>query len=141
MNVPFAEIFNSGPWKGQQIFTDGILQTDDGTTFRIHRVVLAQRSEYFRALFSFNIQEETVLIPNIDSKILEYILLFIYKGNVALNKKDLWDLMIACDYLLLDDLLKCLRSSAIQNMTSANCLSSLSTAWLIDKLAIKEDCY
>ncbi|GBN51665.1 Kelch-like protein 17 [Araneus ventricosus] len=141
MNVPFAEIFNSGLWEGQQIFTDGTLQTDDGTSFRIHRVVLAQRSGYFRALFSFNIQEETVLIPNIDSKILEIILLFIYNCKVAVHERDLWDLMIACDYLLVDDFLKCVRSTAIQNMTCANCLPSLSTAWLIDKLAIKEDCY
>ncbi|GBM06958.1 hypothetical protein AVEN_170735-1 [Araneus ventricosus] len=144
MNTPaksFAVIFNSGFWEGQQQFTDGTLQTDDGMTFRIHRVVLSQRSGYFQALFSFNLNQETIIIPNIDSKILENILLYIYTGGAILDEKNVWDLKIASDYLLLDDLLKSCRSFSVQNMTCTNCLSSLSIAWQIDKLATRDDCY
>ncbi|GBM65682.1 Kelch-like protein 17 [Araneus ventricosus] len=144
MNIPaktFAQIFNSGFWEDQQLFTDGTLQTDDGTTFRIHRVVLSQRSRYFRALFSFNLNQEPIVIKNTDSKILESILLYIYTGDAILDEKNVLDLMIASDYLLLDDLLENCRSFAIQNVTCTNCLSTLSIAWQIEKLAIRDDCY
>ncbi|GBN16383.1 hypothetical protein AVEN_231925-1 [Araneus ventricosus] len=49
--------------------------------------------------------------------------------------------MFASDFLLMDDLLKSCGSFAIQNMTSKNCLSFLSIAWQIDRLAILEDCF
>ncbi|KAF8778794.1 Kelch-like protein 17 like protein [Argiope bruennichi] len=144
MSLPFksfADIFNSGFWEGQQKFTDGTLQTDDGATFRIHRVVLSQRSGYFRALFSFNLNQETVAIPNVDSKILESILLYIYTGIIILDEKNVWDMLIASDYLLLDDLLERCRSFTIQNMTSTNCLSSLAMTLQIDRLGITDDSY
>ncbi|GBN84095.1 Kelch-like protein 17 [Araneus ventricosus] len=137
----FADIFNSGVLEGQQQFTDGTLQTDDGATFKIHRVVLSQRSGYFRALFSFNLNQETVVIPNVDSKILDSILVYIYTGIITLDERNVWDLMIISDYLLLDDLLKLCRSFAIQNMTCANCLSSLSIAWQFERLAVAKDNY
>ncbi|GBN10937.1 hypothetical protein AVEN_147273-1 [Araneus ventricosus] len=90
MSVPptsFADIFNSGSWEGQHSFTDRTLQANDGTTFRIHRIVLTQRSRFFRALFDFNLNQETTVIPNIDSKILEFILVYIYTGTIALDEK------------------------------------------------------
>ncbi|GBN10934.1 Kelch-like protein 40b [Araneus ventricosus] len=136
MNVPaksFAEIFNSGSWQGQQKFTDCALQTNDRTTFRIHRVVLTQRSEYFRALFNTNLKKEIVVIPNIDCKILESILVYIYTGTIALDEKNICDIMVASDYLLLDDLMKRCHSFVIQNMTSNSCLSSLSIACLFER--------
>ncbi|GBO26975.1 Kelch-like protein 17 [Araneus ventricosus] len=144
MSVPalsFAEIFNSGSWEGQQKFTDSTLQTNDATTFRIHRLVLTQRSEYFRALFNSNLNQETVVIPNIDSKILESILVYIYTGTIAMDEKNVCDVIFASDHLLLDDLLKRCRSFVIQNMTSTNCLSSLSIALQFERLDITKDCY
>ncbi|GBN39295.1 Kelch-like protein 17 [Araneus ventricosus] len=144
MNVPaksFAEIFNSGSWQGQQKFTDCALQTNDRTTFRIHRVVLTQSSEYFRKLFNTNLKKEIVVIPNIDCKILESILVYIYTGTIALDEKNVCDLMVASDFLLLDDLMKRCHSFAIQNMTSTSCLSSLSIACQFERLTITKDCY
>ncbi|GBN52360.1 hypothetical protein AVEN_32912-1 [Araneus ventricosus] len=86
-NTPFEEIFKSGFWKGMEQFTNGTLQTDDGTTFRIHRVVLSPRSEYFRALFSFNFNEKAFVIPNINSKMLESLLVHMYTGTITLDGK------------------------------------------------------
>ncbi|GBN21258.1 hypothetical protein AVEN_140059-1 [Araneus ventricosus] len=83
----FAEIFNSGSWEGMQQFTDGTLLADDGTTFRIHKVVLSPRSGYLHALFSSNLNQETVAIPNIGRKILESILSYIYTGIIAVDEK------------------------------------------------------
>ncbi|KAF8777538.1 Kelch-like protein 20 like protein [Argiope bruennichi] len=137
----FEDIFNSGIWEGQQQFADGTLQTFDGATFKIHRVILSLRSGFFRALFSFNLNQETIDIPSIDSRTLESILLYIYTSAITLDEKNVWDLMIASDYLLLDDLLKNCQSFAIQNMTSKNCLSSLSIAWHNDRLGISGDFY
>ncbi|GBN19874.1 Kelch-like protein 17 [Araneus ventricosus] len=144
MTVPaksFAKIFNSGSWEGQQKFTDSTLQTDDGTTFRIHRVVLTQRSEYFRAFFDSNLNQETIVIPKISSKILESVLVYIYTGTIALDEKNVGDIMVASDYLLMDDLMKRCRSFAIQSMTSSNCLPSLSIAWQFERLSVTKDYY
>ncbi|GBN76128.1 hypothetical protein AVEN_37522-1 [Araneus ventricosus] len=137
----FAEIFNSGSWERMQQFTDGTLLEDDGTTFRIHKVVLSPRSGYLHALFSSNLNQETVAIPNIGRKILESILSYIYTGIIEVDEKNACDLMIAPDYLLVDDLLKICGSFAIQNLTCTNCLLYLTVAWQINRLAIKDDCY
>ncbi|GBN39292.1 Kelch-like protein 17 [Araneus ventricosus] len=136
----FADIFNSGSWEGQQNFTDRTLQANDGTTFRIHRVVLTQRSGFFRALFDFNMNQETTVIPNIDRKILKCILVYIYMGTIALDEKNVCGMMTASDYLLLDDLLKICESFASENMTSANCLPILTAAWQMNRLAMYEGC-
>ncbi|GBM24325.1 Kelch-like protein 17 [Araneus ventricosus] len=144
MSLPaksFEEIFNSGSWEGQQKFTDSTLQTNDGTAFQIHKVVLTQSSEYFRALFNSDFSQDTVVIPNIGGKILESILVYIYTGTIAMDEKNVCDVMIASHYLLVDDLLKRCRSYVIQNMTSTNCLSSLSIACQFERLGIMKDCY
>ncbi|GBN19876.1 hypothetical protein AVEN_73523-1 [Araneus ventricosus] len=97
MSVPpksFAERFNSGSWEGQQKFTVRILKANEGTTFRIHRIVLSQRSGYFRALFDFNLNQEKVFIPNIDRKILESILVYMCTRTIALDDKNVCGMMI-----------------------------------------------
>ncbi|GBL84086.1 Kelch-like protein 17 [Araneus ventricosus] len=137
----FAEIFNSGYWAGQQKFADATLEANDGTNFRVHRIVLTQRSGYFRALFDFSLNQETEIIPNIDRQILESILVYIYTGTIELDETNVCDMMIASDYLLLDDLLKICGSFAILTITSPNCLSILTTVSLINRLAIFEDCF
>ncbi|GBN42315.1 Kelch-like protein 17 [Araneus ventricosus] len=137
----FAEIFNSGYWEGMQEITDGTLQTDDGKNFRIHRVVLSQSSSYFRALFSFHLNQETVVIPCIDSELFEIILIYIYTNKIALDEKNVYDLLMVLDYLLLDDLLKSCEAFAIQNMTSTNCLSLLTVASDCNRSAVFEKCY
>ncbi|GBN04860.1 Kelch-like protein 17, partial [Araneus ventricosus] len=144
MSVPsksFEEIFKSGKWESMQQYSDAALQTDEGTTFRIHRLVLAQRSIYFHTLFSYNLNQEKIVISNVDSKILDSILQYIYTGAITLDEKNLCDLLVTSDYLLLDDLLKICESFAIQNMTSTNCLPLLIAALKINRLAIIEHCY
>ncbi|GBO45551.1 Kelch-like protein 3 [Araneus ventricosus] len=137
----FEDIFNSGFWEGQQQLCDGILKTHDGTTFRIHKVILSLRSDYFRAFYRSNLNKETVVIPYVDSKTLESILLYIYTGTIEVNENNLCNLAIASNFLLMDDLLKSCRKFAIKHMRSANCLSFLSVAWKTDRLAIMENCY
>ncbi|GBM49011.1 Kelch-like protein 17 [Araneus ventricosus] len=146
MSVPaksFAEIFHSGSCKdleGQQVFADRTLQANDGTTFRVHRIVLTQRSGFFRALFDFHLNQKTTLIPNIDREFLESILVNIYTGTIiALDNKNVCVLMIASDYLLLDDLLKACEAFAIQNMPSANCVAVLTAASQMNRLTIFGD--
>ncbi|GBO27055.1 Kelch-like protein 17 [Araneus ventricosus] len=137
----FEDIFNRGFWEGQQQLCDGILKTHDGATFRIHRVILSLQCEYFCALYRSNSNQETVVIPYVDSKTLESILLFIYTGTIEVSENNLCDLAIASNFLLLDGLLKRCRKFAIKHMRRTNCLSFLSIAWKTDRLAIMEDCY
>ncbi|GBM45989.1 hypothetical protein AVEN_22243-1 [Araneus ventricosus] len=109
MSLPstsFDESCNSGSWEGMQQFTNGTLQTDDGKTCRIHRLVLSQSSEYFHPSFSFSLNQEMIVMHNINSKTLKSILQYIYTGTIKLDEKNVCDLMIASDYLPLDDLVK-----------------------------------
>ncbi|GBN17422.1 Kelch repeat and BTB domain-containing protein 3 [Araneus ventricosus] len=119
----------------------GTLQTDDGTIFRIHRVVFPPCSRYFRALFTLDLKQETVVIPNIDSKTLESILIYMYTGNLKLDEENACDMMIAPDYLLLDELLKSCEAFVIQNMTVTNCMPLITLASQINRLALFENSY
>ncbi|GBO45430.1 Kelch-like protein 20 [Araneus ventricosus] len=139
--MSFAEIFNSGFWEGMEQLSDGALQTDDGTTFRIHKVVLSPRSRYFRALFTFDLKQETVVIPNIDRKTLESVLIYMYTSKLKLDEENACDMMIASDYLLLDELLKSCEAFVIQNMTVTNCMTFLTLASQINRLALFENSY
>ncbi|GBO02510.1 Kelch-like protein 17 [Araneus ventricosus] len=136
----FAEIFNSGSWQGMQQFADGTLQTDDGTTFRIHRIILSPRSVYFRALFSSNLNHETIIIHNVDSKILESLLIYVYTGTIALDEENVCDWMTTSRFFLLDELLKSCGSFVIQNTASTKCLPLLTVASQMNRLEILDDC-
>ncbi|GIY25082.1 kelch-like protein diablo [Caerostris extrusa] len=136
----FPEIFNNGKWADQQKFCDGCLLTEDGTKFNVHRVLLCQCSEYFRALFCFGMRHEA-LIPGIESSTLDSILMYIYTGVAYLDTKNVWDMMIASDYLLMDGLMEKCRSFAVQHLTIRNCILSLNIAWPIDRLALFNDCF
>ncbi|GIY06627.1 kelch-like protein 21 [Caerostris darwini] len=138
----FADVAASDPYKQLRTFADAVLRTEDGGQFKIHRILLAQRSVYFRALFCGDFPcGPDVLLRGIDGQTLEDVLVYLYTGTVALDQGNALDVMVAADYLLVDPLLQESRSFALREMSPYNCVAVFLTAWRIERLGILDRCY
>ena len=69
--------------------TDITLSTEDRKSFEAHKIILAARSFYFHSIVLRLKSDPVVHLRGIYSKHLDYILKFIYGGNVALPKDQL----------------------------------------------------
>lgn len=77
-----------------------------GDEFRAHRAVLAASCDYFQALFTTSMQERDCSVINLEvsSSIAHEILSFLYTGKVNLCAANCKEILIAADYLMLEDL-------------------------------------
>lgn len=104
--------------------SDGKLRTEDGRSFDIHKYVLAKRTEYFYAMFcGIGKKKSDVLIPGIKGEVLSNILCYIYTGNIHVTEENICDLIVASDYLLLNDLLSRLKEFLTRRLSAINCIS------------------
>ena len=81
----------------------------DGQTFPAHSLVLIAASDYFRALFSTELQvkekqENLVELKVVKSSIMEDVLEFMYLGQVNITASNAHDLLVASDYLIIPNL-------------------------------------
>ncbi|KAK3753602.1 hypothetical protein QZH41_004183 [Actinostola sp. cb2023] len=96
--------------------------------FHAHRAVLAASSDYFKALFTTAMVEKNTDRINLDVSafIVEELLTFLYTGKTALRDDNVKELLIAADYLVLDEL----KSKCVDYLTSVlsfdNCIEVLS---------------
>ncbi|GFX18506.1 kelch-like protein 21 [Trichonephila clavipes] len=138
----FADIFASDPYKDLETFADATLRTEDGTKFEIHRILLAHRSIYFKALFCGDFGDGSdILLKGLDSKTLENVLIYLYTGNIQLDSENAADVLIASDYFMIDPLMQESRSFVLKEMTPSNCISLFLTTWRIEKLRILDYCH
>ncbi|CAB9525072.1 expressed unknown protein [Seminavis robusta] len=72
-----------GHLRQQVDLSDGILVTNDGVEFPIHKLILASRSEYFKTLFYGSFQKESTLHLPFDSTIIEAILSYCYADSFS----------------------------------------------------------
>ncbi|EXX50567.1 uncharacterized protein OCT59_005926 [Rhizophagus irregularis] len=127
-----TSIFHSGLSKDfSSILNDAddynvIIQVDKNNNikeFRAHSVILRARSRYFKsALSSEWITKKNNMIifnkPNINSTVFDIILRYIYTGELDLEKylgKDLLELLIASDELLLEELFEPIQEYLLKN--------------------------
>jgi len=70
-------------------FCDIKLETDDGTVVLGHKVVLVSASPYFRAMFtSFEeSNKDHIVIKELDSTILQFLINYIYTGEIIVNEE------------------------------------------------------
>ncbi|GBL98878.1 Kelch-like protein 38, partial [Araneus ventricosus] len=140
--LKFVDVFMADPYKELDSFSDGVLITEDGSKFKIHRNLLASRCPFFKALFCGDFADGTeVLLKGIDAEILDSILVYLYTGTVHLNEENVTDVFVAADYLLIDPLMQECRSFLLTLMTPTNCFSLFMAAWSIERLGILNDCY
>ncbi|KFM67167.1 Kelch-like protein 10, partial [Stegodyphus mimosarum] len=123
---------------------DGIIRTEDGYSFKIHKVILSERSEYFRGLYSLNDHRPDVtetLIFGIGGRTMFKILRFMYTRKVDLNSDNILELLIASDYFLIGELLEKCRKYVMKNVSIDNCVSFYIATLYIPHLRLLEVCH
>ncbi|XP_053477590.1 kelch-like protein 10 [Ictalurus furcatus] len=79
----------------------------DGAEFHMHKIILCGCSPYFRALFTNGLYPPDKLgysIPNVSAKIMKLIVEYAYIRRVNITEKNMCNLLITPDYLLVSSL-------------------------------------
>ncbi|PKK67863.1 hypothetical protein RhiirC2_782958 [Rhizophagus irregularis] len=106
-----------------------IIQVGEGNNikeFRANSNILRARCPYFKQALTFNwiIRKNNIIVfnkPNITSTVFDMILKYIYTGELDLTEQsgeDIFDLLIASDELLLEELFKYAQDYLIKEKTS-----------------------
>ncbi|EDO33807.1 predicted protein, partial [Nematostella vectensis] len=99
---------------------DITLKTTSEDIFPAHKIVLAAKSDYFKALFTTEMAEKNCqeISLDISTRTLKAILKYVYCGDVSLNVSNARSVFVAADYLMMDHLKK--RAAAILKRTITN---------------------
>lgn len=100
----------------------------DGQDFAAHRSVLSAGSQYFRALFTtqLNVQENEVHfveLKEITSHALTEVLQYVYTGKAKLNSSNAKEIVVASDYLMIEGLKSRASLFLEESLSVANCLA------------------
>ena len=75
--------------------SDGRIILDDGSAFKIHKILLATGSGYFNMLFSWHKDQKDFHLKELVSKeAMEQILSWIYSHKLTLNEDNLPDVLV-----------------------------------------------
>jgi hypothetical protein len=119
-----------------KIFADFTLKSSDKKVFKVHRLVLATKSEYFEKMFTTDMQEKKesqAVLHNVHSTVLEQVIKYIYTGNADLKKTK--KILDAAEYLGITGLKSMCEKQLLDDLKDINALEMLKTA---DMYNIKE---
>lgn len=111
----------------KDIFCDAVVRTDDGTEFRVHRVILSSFSDYFLVLFN---QEKrkgvsgtpSIRITGISSRIMKLVLDFIYGEKCEISEENMLELIVTADYLGVIGLMRYSEQFIVAAINKDNCV-------------------
>ncbi|KAL1443536.1 hypothetical protein MTO96_045971 [Rhipicephalus appendiculatus] len=112
---------------------DGLLKTDDGGEFAVHKVIMASCSEYFRALFGCRKSKAArseALVPGVLKQTMAIIVEFAYKRITWVGFDNVENLLEAADYLCVMGVIKDCCDYLVSIMTPENCISIRNVAKL-----------
>ena len=122
----------------------------EGQDFPAHSNVLSAASEYFRALFSSELQVKEnevnlVELHEMNSTTIAEVLQFIYTGEASINSSNAQNLILASDYLIIPSLKSKAAQFFAESMNASNCLAleSFASQYNCDSLrqaALKHKC-
>lgn len=100
----------------------------DGQDFAAHRSVLSAGSQYFRALFTtqLNVQENEdhlVELKEITSHALTEVLQYVFTGKAKLNSSNAKEVVVASDYLMIEGLKSRASLFLEESLSVGNCLA------------------
>ena len=122
-NIAFKNIFLEDEYLNLDKFSDAQLLTEDGYSFKVHRIILAKENSYFKALFKYN-NQKSIVVRGVTGKTLDQILCFIYARIVPTNPENMHELFIASDFFLVDKLKFHLRKYLMGNISLENCVAT-----------------
>ncbi|KAI1295604.1 Kelch-like protein 10 [Halotydeus destructor] len=110
-------------------FCDATLVSAEGKEFHVHRIILATRSPYFRALFTSPLGGDQapvldkITLPDIDSCTLQTILNYIYTGTLKeITEATFVPVIRALDRLQVDGGLHLCHQALIRAINRTNCV-------------------
>ncbi|KAK9502762.1 hypothetical protein O3M35_011472 [Rhynocoris fuscipes] len=106
----------------KNLFCDAIIESADNKCFRVHRVILAAASDYFRAVFTspLSVPSSNVCIKR-PSNVIENIIQYCYTGNCNVNSKNVEALLPAADELGILGLLDLCLNYLLRSINVTNC--------------------
>lgn len=105
---------------------------------RVHRVVMAAASKYFKSLFAASFEDwrrDDIIFSQIDGPTLKMIIDFCYIGRTALTETNVYDVLAAAKSMELPKLEQKCREFCGINMSDCNLVTTLLNA---DKYDLKE---
>ncbi|KAG8194967.1 hypothetical protein JTE90_021427 [Oedothorax gibbosus] len=140
--LAFMDLFETDDFQRLQVLADATLTTDDGSIFKVHRMLLAYRNDYFRNLFlNTPTKNDNFLIEKIDSKLVDIILVHLYKGSVSLKEQSISDVLLASNRFMAYDLLFMCQEIAARSININNCLQIFVAACEIKISTLMKTCY
>ncbi|XP_055909484.1 kelch-like protein 5 [Eupeodes corollae] len=95
-------------YKEQKYVDIVLVAAIDNVKVKAHRIVVSASSDYFMAMFSSTLKESTaeeIVLQNIDGSTLHSIIDFIYSGKLELNSDIVQNVLIAADFLQINELI------------------------------------
>lgn len=104
-SIRLENMLDISEWLEDDTFKDCVLKSADGDEIRVHRIVLAQVSEPFKAMLTTDMRERqtnVITLPE-ETHVLERLVDLVYCGAFDGNYKDLMELSVATKkYLMMD---------------------------------------
>jgi kelch-like protein 10 len=124
VSIPFPRVWNKLRLRRQ--LCDGIIHSNDGETFYIHRIILCAVSPYFKSSFTKNPKggerETNELKLDIKCHILDLILDYAYTGYCKVTSENVEHLLLAADkYGILGVLHQCCQH-LLERLQPENCI-------------------
>jgi len=100
----------------------------EGQDFPAHRCVLSAASDYFRALFSSELQvkenqSNLVELNEVKCSVLAEVILFIYTGEMNIGAQNAQDLVMVGDYLIIPSLKTKASQFVEESINTSNCIA------------------
>ncbi|XP_072314813.1 kelch-like protein 10 [Eucyclogobius newberryi] len=107
----------------RHLFCDAVLKVE-GEEFPVHKVILCRSSPYFRAIFECRGTRDDRDFPldGISPKIMSLVLDWIYTKSITLNSKNMQEVLLAADMLLLEKLVDVCFQFMKDHMSPENCI-------------------
>ena len=96
----------------------------DDKEYKAHKIILASQSKYFRGFFR-NTPNTSSVSLNYDHLVIEACIEGLYTGATPITFENVQDILMAADYLGIDDIVKQATNFIILNMDDSNCYEIL----------------
>ena len=130
--------------RNQIRFNDVTIQSAD-TSIPANRMVLSCFcsffDEYFATETNNQINNLVVDIPDVEGKLLELLIQYIYTGQICINSDNVFDILSAADHLELDEVKEFCFEFLNEYMTSDNCVTILITAKQYKNFSLRDKVY
>jgi hypothetical protein len=83
-----------------------VILEDDGSEYKVHRIILALESPFFMSLFKFDQAKKVFHVGVIKKVSMDLFLRFCYQKKLKLTNENVADMVITADYLGATNIMK-----------------------------------